>query len=336
MEYIQQLLSLADRPAFCVEAGTVTAVNDAARARQILPGDPAEPLLASGLEEFAEFTQGFLCLTLDLFGQQIPATVTALEGRLIFTLEPEELREEFRLLSLASQELREPLSDVMALVEELQADPAQVAGISKGLHRLLRLVGNMSPYPTPRLELMDVGALLRELWEKVLPVCESRGIQFDFTPCAAPVYSAVDEEMLRRAIYNLLSNAIKFSQCGSIGLQLSQSPRFYRITLQNSDSSLPGLCQDPFARFLREPGGGDPNWGMGLGMRMVRSAALAHGGTVLMDTPPSGGVRVTLHLPKRQDVSALRSPRLQIRYTGDLDPMLVELSDVLPDDFYKK
>lgn len=335
MEYIQQLLDLTNRPAFCVEDGAITAANDAARARQIHIGVPLQTLLPSGGEALSEFHNGFLCLTLELWGQRIPATVTALGQRRVFTLEPEQTEEEFHLLSLASQELRAPLSDVMAMVESLSADPEQIAGISRGLHRMLRLIGNMSPHPTPRMELMDVNELLRELWDKTQPACEHRGIRFQFTPSPAPVYSCVDGELLNRAIYNLLSNAIKFSG-GAIELQLSQRHQFYRISLRDTGGSLPDLGQDPFARFLREPGLGDPSWGMGLGMRLVRSAALAHGGTVLMDEPPGGGVRVTLSLPLRQNVSALRSPRLRVSYTGERDPMLVELSDVLPTEFYKK
>lgn len=335
MEQIDQLLSLSDRPAFCVEDGCITAANEAARARQIRPGDRIESILSSGAEEIAQFEGGFLGLSLNLCGQTCPATVTVLGERQLFTLEPEETREEFRLLSLASQELREPLTDVMALVEGLNDDPERVAGISRGLYRMLRMVGNLSAHPMPRMELMDVGELLRELWDKTQPACESRGIEFAFIPHPVPVYSYVDGDLLSRALYNLLSNAIKFSDRGSITMQLSLRRRFYQITLLDSGSTLPDPGQDPFSRFLREPGLGDPRWGMGLGMRVVRSAALAHGGTVLMDAPPSGGVRVTLSLPLRQEMPSLRSPRLHVSYTGERDPMLVELSDVLPTEFYK-
>lgn len=335
MENIRKLLALSDRPAFCVEDGAVIAANDAALARQIRPGDRIETLLSSGGEALSEFQSGYLCLSLSLCGQQFPATVTVLDRRQIFTLEPEEAREELHLLSLASQELRSPLGDVMALVETLQADPEQLALISRGLHRMLRLIGNMTPHPTPRMELMDVNELLRELWDKTLPVCERSGIRFRFTPHPVQIYSRVDPGLLSRALYNLLSNAIKFSSGGSIELRLRQHRRFYQITLIDTGSSLSGLCQDPFTRFLREPGTGDPQCGMGLGMRLVRSAALAHGGTVLMDEIPDGGVRVTMTLPVRQESSTLHSSRLQVSYTGERDPMLVELSDVLPADFYK-
>jgi signal transduction histidine kinase len=285
MEYIKELLSLSDRPAFCVENGSVIAANEAAQALQIRPADPLESLLGSDRESLSGFSQGFLCLSLSVFNQQIPATVTALGDRLIFTLEPEELREELRLLGLASQELREPLSDVMALVKDLNADPAQMAQINRGLHRMLRLIGNMTPHPTPRMELVNVSALLEEFQEKAQIACEGKGIQFRFISSPKAVLSCVDEDLLKRAIYNLLSNAMKFSRGGTIILCLKQSSRSYQISLHDSSSLLPDQTQDPFARFLRQPGLGDPSWGMGLGMRLVRDAAIAHGGTVLMDTP---------------------------------------------------
>ena len=40
-----------------------------------------------------------------------------------------------------------------------------------------------------------------------------------------------------------------------------------------------------------------------------------------------------LSLPIDQD-TLVRSPRHRISYSGDRDPMLVELSDVLPPEFY--
>lgn len=334
METIQKLLSLSDRPAFCVEDGLILAANDAAQSLLIRPGDPAAPLLGTGGEALSELDRGFLCLNLQLPGQQLPATVTALGQRRIFTLEPEQAAVEFRLLSLASQELRQPLNDVLALVEQLRGEPDQVADISRGLHRMLRIIGNMSPHPMPRMELLDVNELLQELWDKTQPACESRGIELRFLPSPAPVYSCADGSFLSRAIYNLLSNAIKFSRGGTIELSLCQRRRAYQISLRSSGCRLPVSDQDPFARFLRQPGSGDPQWGLGLGMRMVRSAALAHGGTVLMDAPPEGGVRVTLSLPICQELTGLRSPRLALSYTGERDPMLVELSDVLPASFY--
>lgn len=335
MEQTIQLLELMERPAFCVADGRIAAANAAALARQIIIGEQVINLLACGTEEYEEFQSGCLCLELELCGQRCPVSVTKLDTCHLFTLEPEDTEDDLQMLSLAAQQLREPLGDVMALVENLPPDIQELPGINRGLHRLLRIVGNMTPHPPVRMEMADINALLREIWDQAQVACESRGIRFTFSPHPAPVYSQADTSLLTRAIHNLLSNAMKSSAGGSIHLQLTMRRQFYQITLHDTGSSLPGQIRDPFTRFLRQPGSDSPESGLGLGMRLVRSAALAHGGTVLMDSPKEGGVRVSMSIPVRQTASAVRSPRLQISYCGERDPLLIELSDVLPLDFYK-
>ena len=335
MEQTIQLLELMTRPAFCTADGRIIAANAAALARQIVVGEQVTNLLTCGKEEYAEFQSGCLCLELELCGIRCPASVTMLGSRHLFTLEPEEAEDDLRMLSLAAQQLREPLGDVMALVENLPPDIRELPGINRGLHRLLRIVGNMTPHPTVRMEMTDVNSLLREIWDHAQPACESRGIHFSFTPHPVPVYSYADTALLTRAVHNLLSNAMKFSIGGSIHLQLTMRRQFYQISLHDTGSALPGQIQDPFTRFLREPGLDAPESGLGLGMRLVRSAALAHGGTVLMDSPKDGGVRVSMSIPIRQNAASVRSPRLQLSYCGERDPLLIELSDVLPPEFYK-
>jgi signal transduction histidine kinase len=335
MEQTIQLLELMDRPAFLALDGQIIAANAAALARQIVVGAQIADLLACGKEEYAEFQSGCLCLDLELCGQHCPVTVSVVGILHLFTLEPEDTENDLRMLSLAAQQLREPLSDVMALVENLPSDLLELPGISRGLHRLLRIVGNMTPHPTLRLEMADINALLREIWDQAQSACESRGIRFTFSPHPAPVYSCADTGLLTRAIHNLLSNAMKAAPGGSIHLQLTTHRQFYRITMHDTGSPQPGQIRDPFSRFLREPGLDTPEQGLGLGMRLVRSAAFAHGGTVLMDSPKEGGIRVSMTIPVQQNIATLRSPRLQVSYCGELDPLLIELSDVLPPEFYK-
>ena len=331
MEQLKQMLSLMDRPAFCAEAGAICALNDAARALALSEGMPLSELLSCGQEAYAEFSEGCLSLELRLPGGRRTASVTALDRRHLFTLEPEGTGEELRMLSLAALVLRDPLSDVMALVDALPADTDKRPELSRSLHRLLRIVGNMTPPPPFRPETMELGALLEELWDKAQPACEQLGIRFTFTACPAPVYSSVDSALLTRAIHNLLSNSMKFSRSRELSLELQRSGKFYCIRFRDPAAGLP---PDPFGRHLREPGLEDPRCGLGMGMPLVRTAAIAHGGTVLMTAPAEGGLMTELRLPIRQD-SGLRSPRCRFSYTGERDPLLVELSDVLPPELYK-
>lgn len=334
MRNITHMLELMDRPAFCAENGRIIAANRSALARQIGPEQNVEELLLTGLEEYRSFTEGFLSLKLLCCGERYDASVTVVDGRQIFVLEPDNAESELRILALAAQTLREPLGDVMSLMEELDADPEKVAQIERGLYRLLRIVGNMSPQSAFHPEMQDVGAVLYELWEKAEPVCRSKGVELQFRGPGKPVYSCVDTQLLTRAIHNLLSNSLKFAaDGGTIRMELSSGPRFYRITIRDQGHT-PWPGSDPFTRYRREPGLGDGRSGLGLGLKLVQLAASVHGGTVWLLSPPEGGLQVTLTLPLKQDAAA-RSPRLRISYSGERDPMLIELSDVLPAEFYK-
>lgn len=337
MDQIKQMMELMDRPAFCVENGCIQAVNTAAGARQVKPGTQVRELLTSGQEDYAEFSGGHLCLSMRICGEDYCAVVTNVGQRHLFTLEPEETEAELRVLELAAMELREPLNSVMSLVDALPGDVDRdhLARINRSLHQLLRIVGNMSGHPVPRFELMDLNALLQEVWDSVRPICESRKIRFTFTPSPVPVYSCVDGELITRAVYNLLSNALKFTEPGgSTELRLTLNPTTYQILVSNS-TELPCSLTDPFTRYRRMPAIEDGRSGLGLGLRLVRCAAIAHGGTALMYNPSEGGVRVVLRLPRRQNTSALRSARHHISYSGERSPLLIELADVLPPEFYK-
>ena len=331
MEQFDRLPELLDRPAFCVEDGIITALNPAARGFALSEGMSVSELLTSGWEAYGEFTAGCLSLELSLPGGTACATVTALDRGRLFTLEPETAGDDLRLLSLAAQALREPLSDVMALVDSLPSSTLQRPEITRGLHRLLRIVGNMTPQPAFRPEMTELNALLREVWDQAQPACEATGLRFTFIPSPAPVYTSADGRLLARAIHNLLSNSMKFSPGSQVRLELLRSSGTCRIRYFDPGASLP---PEPFTRYLREPGLEDSRRGLGMGLHLVRTAAAAHGGTVLMTAPKGGGVLTEMHLPIRQD-TPLRSPQLRISYTGEWDPLLVELSDVLPPEFYQ-
>lgn len=333
MSSITRILELTDQPALCAENDRIIAVNSAAARRQFEIGARISDLLTSGAEEYREFRRGFLCLDLCCCGEDYSACVTELEGRHIFRLEQTEADSELRLLALAAQTLREPLGNVMALVEELHADSDTAARIERGLYQLLRIVGNMSPPPSARPELQDIGALLREVWEKARPACESRGVELCYTEPPTAILSNADGELLTRAVHNLLSNSLKYAEPGDVlRLELRMRKTTYRIILRDRGVKYWPI-PDPFTRYRREPGLGDGREGFGLGLKLVQLAANAHGGAAML-YPDGDELTAELSLPIRQDTS-LRSPRLRVSYSGERDPLLVELSDVLPPEFYK-
>lgn len=341
---LRDWLNLLIRPGFYVEEGRITQVNAAAQGLLLEPGMDIAPLITSGLESYQNFQTGCLYVQLNLSDTTFQGCVTKDGSADVFTLESDNGDTALQALSLAARELRSPLSAVMHGVQAMREENnPQAAALNRGLYQLLRLVGNMSDavrWPgNARMETADLTAFFDELFEKTAVFAQAAGIRLEYQGLSKPLLCLADRDLLERAVLNLLSNAFKFTPKGGI----------VRVTLFTGGTSLrlsvwdngPGIAQEIqgnlFSRYLRQPGIEDSRFGLGLGMVLVRSAAAAHGGAVLIDQPEGWGTRVTLTIAlRRETAGVLRSPTMRIDYAGERDHALTELSDCLPVSLYKK
>lgn len=341
---LRDWLNLLIRPGFYVEEGRITQVNAAAQGLLLEPGMDIAPLITSGLESYQNFQTGCLYVQLNLSDTTFQGCVTKDGSADVFTLESDNGDTALQALSLAARELRSPLSAVMHGVQAMREENnPQAAALNRGLYQLLRLVGNMSDavrWPgNARMETADLTAFFDELFEKTAVFAQAAGIRLEYQGLSKPLLCLADRDLLERAVLNLLSNAFKFTPKGGI----------VRVTLFTGGTSLrlsvwdngPGIAQEIqgnlFSRYLRQPGIEDSRFGLGLGMVLVRSAAAAHGGAVLIDQPEGWGTRVTLTIAlRRETAGVLRSPTMRIDYAGERDHALTELSDCLPISLYKK
>ena len=356
MEQKQDKLAMLDliiRPAFCVENGVIVRLNKAAEGLLLEAGTPVRSLLATGETEYAEFNGGCLYLTLALAGISQGASVVRMDGFDVFLLEDDGDQAELKAMALAAQNLREPLTGIMIMAERLFPalekldDPAvseQAARINRGMFQMLRILGNMSDagrYRNAaffRKETLDITALMGDLFGKMALMCSHAGIELRFTNLRERIYCLADSEILERAVYNILSNALKFTpKGGHIDASLTRKGTRLYMTVQDSGCGIPESqrCKG-YSRFLRQPGLEDSRQGIGLGMVLIRSAATAHGGTVLIEQPQDQGMRITLTLEIRQSRDTLvRSPGLRVDYAGEWDHSLIELSESLPASLYR-
>ena len=339
------LLDLMIRPGFCVKDNRITYVNAAAQALLLSPGDDVLPLLLTGREEYAEFSEGCLYLKLALTKEGCGAAVVATEAGHLFLLDMEPDNGQLRSLALAARELREPLTGLMISAQQLMADAEdrdQAARLNRSLHRLLRIVGNMSDagHSTShtRQETRDIPALLAEVFEKARTLADQAGLTLCYQGLDQEIMGLVDAQQLERAVLNILSNALKFTpKGGHIDAKLTRRGHMLSLSITDSGSGIAeNIRSSVFSRYLRQPGIEDSRYGLGLGLVLVRSAAANHGGAVLIDHPAGKGTRVTLTLSVRQSTEGtLRSPILQVDYTGEQDHGLLELADCLPWESYK-
>lgn len=326
------------QPGFLVRDGRIQDLNQAAQALLLTPGQMFSALLDTGKEEYADFQEGQICLTLTIAEKPHPAVITQTEDCRLVLLDTDDTAEEFRSLALASLQLRQPLMQAITCAQKQPSDEK----LNQSLMQMLRLVSNMSDISryssSCRMETRDADAFLLELFEKARTLAGNKAT-LTFEGMKQPVFTQVDPEQLERAVWNILSNCIKFlPDKGSIHASLKRCGKHLHLTIEDSGSGIAEQVQSTlFQRYLRQPGIEDNRYGLGLGLAIVRTAAANHGGTLLICPGKHGGTRITMTIAIRPDDStALRSPIFRPDYTGGFDHGLVELSDCLPSGLYKE
>ena len=110
------------------------------------------------------------------------------------------------------------------------------------------------------------------------------------------VVAEVDADMLKTACLNVLLNAAQaVDGAGRIGVHVARSGEGFEIVLSDSGPGIPPHVRER----LFEPFLTTKSSGTGLGLPTVRRVVEAHGGTVAIECPPSGGTLVRIALPLR-------------------------------------
>ena len=119
------------------------------------------------------------------------------------------------------------------------------------------------------------------------------------SPSALPVQGVA--KLLRRAVRNLLENARRHG-AGDITMTLGMSATQAVIRVCDRGPGVPSeLRERIFEPFYRLPGATERDGGVGLGLALVKSIALRHGGTVSCENRPDGGACFVLNLPLDED-----------------------------------
>lgn len=209
----------------------------------------------------------------DTVAHDLRSPVTSIRGNLEMALtssDPEELRE---VVASALERIDRLLSILNTTLDVAEAE----AGVLR-LHR----------------REIDARDLVSEMVELYRPAIEESGLTIEMQGDRG-VVARLDADLVRRALANLLDNAIQHLPSGK-HVTVTVESADGLLTLRVADDG-PGLPADlrgrAFERFARGP----ESLGSGIGLSMVRAAAIAHGGEARIVESPRGGACVTLTFP---------------------------------------
>ena len=337
-----ELLEQLSFPAFAVKDGIIFFANAAAIERHIHAGKAIDDILESKTEAYEDMPQGRLCLQLNIQGTTYEASVIRASEYDIFYLESEAAIPELRSLVVASQSLRSSLAEAMLYADKLEGDDS--AKLRHSLYKLHRAISNMSDAATyekvrpTTLATCHISSLFHEILEKAATQLEKAGITLEYHCPNTAIFTPVDTEKLERGVLNMISNAAKFND-GSTPIRAElhcTMERFLFSVYSHSNNSGQQIYSNLFSAYRREITIPTAQQGIGLGMTIARRAAHVHGGTLMFDQPEPGVVRLTMAIPiSSHGTLTLHSPGgYQLDYAGGYDHVLLELSDVLPDELY--
>lgn len=219
-----------------------------------------------------------------------------------------------RFVANASHELRTPLTVGRALVElamhrrTASADVKQLgADLLEINERHERLIGGLlllagSENHVPERQPVDLADVVAHVAAQSAPEAERAGIAVHEE--AGPAPTAGDALLLERLVQNLVENGLRHNTGAGTGGWVRVTSRtredgLAEIEVSNTGPDVPPYevpaLFEPFRRLATERL--VTAKGAGLGLSIVRSVALAHGGTVTARPRSDGGLTVTVTLP---------------------------------------
>jgi PAS domain S-box-containing protein len=240
------------------------------------------------------------------------------ERRLAIEALREADRRKDEFLAMLGHELRNPMAGlttavrVMAMDAGLGAPARQAAAIAtRQLQHLRRLVDDLldvSRITRGRIELaienVPVAAAVHAALDAVRPACEARGHHLACEPIEPGLVVAADPVRLAQMFENLLANACKYTPPdGTIRMSARADGEAIEFRIVDSGVGIePDALESVFELFVQlDPGGGDPQGGLGIGLALVRRLAELHGGCAHAQSAGRGlGTTFVLRLPRVQ------------------------------------
>lgn len=224
------------------------------------------------------------------------------------------LKDEF--VSLASHELRSPLTSISGYVDLLLESDLQrldeeqqdfLAVVKRNVDRLLRLVNellDLSRIEAGRIDIRraptNASAIIQQAVTLIKPQATAKGQTLLFTPPVGLPNASCDPERLAQIMANLLSNAHKYTPAGgTITVTIQAQDGAIRTSVEDTGIGLsPQEQSELFTRFFRANNAATREArGTGLGLTITKTLVELHGGQMSVTSSPGRGSTFSFTLP---------------------------------------
>ena len=218
-----------------------------------------------------------------------------------------------RFTADASHELKTPLTILRGEIEVglkrlrtpeeyqkiLASNLEEVKHMSRMVEDLLTLARADMGALELRKEVVDLGGLVREVWEEVRLWAEDKGVELLFQEDGEARIMG-DRGRLRQLALNLIDNAIKYTPSGGrVELRVVRDGDEVTFSVADTGEGIPAEdLQRIFERFYRvDKARSRQRGGTGLGLSICKWIAEAHGGRISAESELGRGSKFHVSLP---------------------------------------
>ncbi|MEY2495499.1 MAG: hypothetical protein QOJ45_1991 [Verrucomicrobiota bacterium] len=207
-----------------------------------------------------------------------------------------------QFLALLSHELRNPLSPVIAMVGELEANAPDTPEVRRALEvirrnveleaRLIDDLLDVTRISKGKLQLSLENASVHEILQRSYEICRediaAKDLKIEFRLRAEHAFVEGDPARLQQIFWNLIKNSVKFTPAGGRIVIETLNPSPDKIEIRTTDTGI-GIEQDQMDRIFNAFEQGQSSitrrfGGLGLGLAISKAMVSAHGGTIKADS----------------------------------------------------
>ncbi len=214
-----------------------------------------------------------------------------------------------RFVANASHELRTPLTSMRTLIDVAMAKPSRtteqlevlVCRVREVLDQSEALIDGLltlarSDRGLTSRELVDLEAAAQDAIDQVSTEARESSVAIDAELSPSPTIG--DRVLVERLVANLLDNAVRYNVAGGTVKVVTGTDNINScITVTNTGPMVPPAAVASLLEPFRRMKGADSDTrGVGLGLSIVASVVTAHGGKLVLEALPDGGLSISVAL----------------------------------------